>query len=122
MGDHRWSTKTYNSLYIVQVFNYEVQYFCWSLKEDEIELYHLTYATRKGSSAFLANIGNNDDECNDNIDFFHMSQAYETIDKWIRSIDEYELAGAKVVPKIQLKHKSERYSEHIPFIIKCGKR
>lgn len=66
-----------------------------SLKEDEIELYHLTYATRKGSSAFLANIGNNDDECNDNIDFFHMSQAYETIDKWIRSIDEYELAGAK---------------------------
>lgn len=66
-----------------------------SLKEDEIELYHLTYATRKGSSAFLANIGNNDDECNDNIDFFHMSQAYETIDKWIRSIDEYELTGAK---------------------------
>lgn len=40
-----------------------------SLKEDEIELYHLTYATRKGSSVFLANIGNNDDECNDNIDF-----------------------------------------------------
>ena len=28
-----------------------------SLKEDEIELYHLTYATRKGSSAFLANSG-----------------------------------------------------------------
>lgn len=25
------------------------------------------------------------------------------------------------MPKIQLKHKSERYSEHIPFIIKCGK-
>lgn len=24
-----------------------------------------------------------------------MSQAYETIDKWIRSIDEYELTGAK---------------------------
>lgn len=28
-----------------------------------------------------------------------MSQAYETIDKWIRSIDEYEFAGAKVCAK-----------------------
>ena len=65
-GQQRLTTLYILYKYIITKCNISAE----SLKEDEIELYHLTYATRKGSSVFLANIGNNDDECNDNIDYY----------------------------------------------------
>lgn len=56
-----------------------------------LERYHIIYATRKGSGDFLEKLGPETvDEANSNIDYFHMQQAYDTIDKWIRSIEPYD--------------------------------
>lgn len=42
--------------------------------------YTIEYQTRKGTKLFLENISK--DGANDNIDFFHIYQAYKTIEKW----------------------------------------
>lgn len=44
--------------------------------------YSLTYETRKKSTEFLSNI--NKEEAEENIDFFHVYQAYKTIDEWFK--------------------------------------
>jgi hypothetical protein len=52
-------------------------------------LFGLSYQTRPGSAAFLREqLGTNDDEANrGNIDFWHISEAYKSIDKWFRDAD-----------------------------------
>lgn len=44
--------------------------------------YSLTYETRLNSATFLQNIDS--DQADENIDFFHIAQAYQTIDEWFR--------------------------------------
>ena len=44
--------------------------------------YSLTYETRLNSATFLQNIDLN--QADENIDFFHIAQAYHTIDEWFR--------------------------------------
>ena len=44
--------------------------------------YSLTYETRLNSATFLQNI--DPDQADENIDFFHIAQAYQTIDDWFR--------------------------------------
>lgn len=44
--------------------------------------YNLSYETRPSSAAFLRNI--NKTKANDNIDYFHIAQAYQSIDEWFR--------------------------------------
>ena len=49
-------------------------------------LYQVIYATRKGSTGFLKSLGNPSTVPPDsNIDYYHMSMAYDTIDQWIQS-------------------------------------
>lgn len=75
------------------------------LKEDYggKQLYHLVYATRKDSAQFLENLGKSDDNDISNIDYFHMQQAYETIDQWIRGKGEYaETGGIALCKRYQL--------------------
>lgn len=63
------------------------------LKKEEggKELYHISYATRKGSSKFLENLTikdlheENEDSLKQNVDYYHMSMAYLFIDKWIET-------------------------------------
>ncbi|MFD2657933.1 DUF262 domain-containing protein [Gracilibacillus thailandensis] len=44
--------------------------------------YTLRYETRTGSETFITDIKNGEDSRNDNIDFYHMYNAYETIKNW----------------------------------------
>lgn len=46
--------------------------------------YSIRYETRKGSEAFINDIQNGEERRNDNIDFYHMYQAYEAIGKWFK--------------------------------------
>ena len=46
------------------------------------ELFYLEYETRKTSSQFLNTLSNETANAEDNIDFFHMKQAYDTVKKW----------------------------------------
>lgn len=50
-------------------------------------LYQVIYATRKGSTDFLKSLGTTPSTVspNSNIDYYHMSMAYDTIDQWIQS-------------------------------------
>lgn len=57
------------------------------------KLYHLIYATRKNSSLFLENLGKSNENILDNIDYSHMRQAFDTIDKWICNSGEYNQTG-----------------------------
>lgn len=57
------------------------------------KLYHLVYATRKDSAQFLEDLGKSDKDTASNIDYFHMQQAYDTIDQWIRGKGEYAETG-----------------------------
>ena len=45
--------------------------------------YNLSYKTRPSSAAFLRNIDQT--KANDNIDYFHIAQAYQSIDEWFRT-------------------------------------
>lgn len=45
--------------------------------------YNLSYKTRLSSAAFLRNIDQT--KANDNIDYFHIVQAYQSIDEWFRT-------------------------------------
>lgn len=46
------------------------------------ELFYLEYETRKTSSQFLNTLSTETANAEDNIDFFHMKQAYDTVKKW----------------------------------------
>ncbi len=50
--------------------------------------YTLTYETRNGSSSYIANIINGESQRNDNIDYYHMYNAFETIREWFRQHPE----------------------------------
>ena len=82
------------SIYII--YKYLLEKKGWdaeNLKEEEDgrELYKIHYATRKLSTDFLENLSlkfvdNKGHElANDNIDFYHISNAYKYIDNWIKS-------------------------------------
>jgi len=59
-----------------------LQYIKKEFKERIPIEYSLTYETRKKSTEFLSNI--NKEEAEENIDFFHVYQAYKTIDEWFK--------------------------------------
>lgn len=63
------------------------------------KLYHIIYATRKDSADFLEKIRKCNIDKIDNIDHFHMQQAYNTIEKWICSTGEYEQKGSLALCK-----------------------
>ncbi|KGX87475.1 hypothetical protein N781_14330 [Pontibacillus halophilus JSM 076056 = DSM 19796] len=50
--------------------------------------YSIRYETRKDSERFIADIQNKEERRNDNIDFYHIYQAYETIGKWFKENPE----------------------------------
>ena len=56
--------------------------------------YSLTYETRLNSATFLQNI--DPTLANDNIDYFHIAQAYQTIDEWFRKQDDDVVAADDV--------------------------
>lgn len=67
------------------------------------KLYHLIYATRKDSAQFLEKLGESDCNIANNIDYFHIQQAYNTIDQWIRSKGDYaETGGIALCRRYQL--------------------
>ena len=47
------------------------------------KLYHLVYATRKGSAYFLEHLGQSDSSTISNIDYFHMQQAYGKLKQYV---------------------------------------
>ena len=74
-------------------------------EEDGKELYHICYATRKGSSSFLENLSSkaikdsSEEMFKENVDYFHMANAFKYISKWIqtdgKSINmRYQLGGS----------------------------
>lgn len=72
-------------------------------EEDGKELYHILYATRENSAAFLENLNlqmiNQDEDYKDNVDFYHMANAYKYIDSWIKNEGKlinqrYKLGGS----------------------------
>ena len=50
--------------------------------------YTLAYETRTGSAAYISNIKEGAQQCNDNIDYYHMYTAFETIGSWFRGHPE----------------------------------
>ena len=56
--------------------------------------YCLTYETRLNSAAFLQDIDL--DNADDNIDFFHIAQAYQTIDEWFKRQEDPVVAADDV--------------------------
>ncbi len=72
-------------------------------EEDGKELYHILYATREDSTVFLENLDlqmiNKDEDYKDNIDFYHMANAFKYIDRWIKNEGKlinirYKLGGS----------------------------
>ena len=74
-------------------------------EEDGKELYHICYATRDGSSQFLENMSmknfkdSNDEDFKQNVDFYHMANAFKYIAEWIRTDGKeinirYKLGGS----------------------------
>ena len=74
-------------------------------EEDGKELYHISYATREGSAAFLESLTEKrineglEEEFKQNVDFFHMANAFKYIGKWImtdgKAINKrYQLGGS----------------------------
>ena len=81
----------------------EKQWDAEKLKEEEDgkELYHLRYATREGSAEFLESLTLKTarEEHRENIDFYHMANAFRHIDEWIKSDGReinkrYQLGGS----------------------------
>ena len=55
------------------------------LKRAGLELYRLCYETRPETGEFLENLSEDTDNCDDNIDFAFISNAYRTIGKWLET-------------------------------------
>ena len=74
-------------------------------EEDGKELYHICYATREGSSQFLEGLtiktieDSDEESLKDNVDYFHMANAFKYIGEWIRTDGKtinirYQLGGS----------------------------
>ena len=74
-------------------------------EEDGKALYHICYATREGSAQFLESMsmktimGSSEEDFKKNVDFFHMTEAFRYIDKWIKEDGKkinlrYQLGGS----------------------------
>lgn len=74
-------------------------------EEDGKELYHIYYATRDGSSQFLEGLtiktieDSNEESLKDNVDYYHMANAFKYIGKWIKTDGKtinirYQLGGS----------------------------
>lgn len=74
-------------------------------EEDDKELYHICYATRKGSSSFLENLSlkaikdSSEEVFKENVDYFHMANAFKYISEWIKTDGKsinirYQLGGS----------------------------
>ena len=74
-------------------------------EEDGYELYHICYATRKGSSSFLENLSlkaikdSSEEVFKENVDYFHMANAFKYISEWIKTDGKsinirYQLGGS----------------------------
>ena len=74
-------------------------------EEDGKELYHICYATRDGSTKFLEGLtmktikDNDEDILRDNVDYFHMANAFKYISEWIKTDGKtinirYQLGGS----------------------------
>lgn len=74
-------------------------------EEDGKELYHICYATRDGSTKFLEGLtmktikDNDEDISRDNVDYFHMANAFKYISEWIKTDGKtinirYQLGGS----------------------------
>ena len=74
-------------------------------EEDGKELYHICYATRKGSSSFLENLSSkaikdsSEEMFKENVDYFHMANAFKYISEWIKTDGKsinirYQLGGS----------------------------
>lgn len=74
-------------------------------EEDGKELYHICYATRDGSTKFLERLtmktikDNDEDILRDNVDYFHMANAFKYISEWIKTDGKtinirYQLGGS----------------------------
>lgn len=72
-------------------------------EEDGKELYHIQYATREDSASFLEGIDLNilteSRDYKENIDYYHMANAFKFIDKWIKNEGKqinlrYKLGGS----------------------------
>lgn len=74
-------------------------------EEDGKELYHICYATRDGSSKYLEELSmksirdSNENDIKENIDFFHMANAFKYIGEWIKTEGKninvrYQLGGS----------------------------
>ncbi|SCX84392.1 DUF262 domain-containing protein [Flavobacterium caeni] len=51
-------------------------------EERRDKLFHLDYETRNDTKVFLENLGDNPEFNDENIDFYYISKAYKTIEKW----------------------------------------
>lgn len=65
--------------YIMNIWNTDDEDL---LNNDNLELYHLIYETRRESAEFLKNLSN--EETATNIDFSYMKNVYDCIDAWVR--------------------------------------
>lgn len=74
-------------------------------EEDGKELYHICYATRDGSSKYLEELSmksirdSNENDIKENVDFFHMANAFKYIGEWIKTEGKninvrYQLGGS----------------------------
>ena len=74
-------------------------------EEDGKELYHICYATRDGSSKYLEELtmksirDSNENDIKENVDFFHMANAFKYIGEWIKTEGKninvrYQLGGS----------------------------
>ncbi|GMO41540.1 MAG: DUF262 domain-containing protein [Termitinemataceae bacterium] len=70
---------------------YIILYCKENIVKDEVsEIFTIEYGTRPGSEDFLRNLKNNVHDTilsNDNVDYYHMSNAYKTILKWFTEND-----------------------------------
>ena len=86
------------------------------------KLYHLVYATRKDSAQFLEDLGKSDKDTASNIDYFHMQQAYDTIDQWIRGKGEYaETGGIALCRRYQLDETVKNVRTTLFNLLNAGK-
>lgn len=74
-------------------------------EEDGKELYHICYATRDSSSKYLEELSlksirdSNENDIKENVDFFHMANAFKYIGEWIKTEGKninvrYQLGGS----------------------------
>lgn len=86
------------------------------------KLYHLVYATRKDSAQFLEQLGQQDDNLDINIDYFHIQQAYNTIDQWIRGKGDYaETGGVALCKRYQLDETVKNVRRILFELLNAGK-